>query len=253
MRSPTRATADAVLTGDSTIPSAVWRDVSRFLDNMRLESAAMSAPTPAPALTAMLEVPFSHMPARAPDRREWTRVHRHLRPVAALCAASCAMFGGLAAAGALPRPLQHASASFGSHFGVGMPRATRTPAAPRNVAAPAPPSAAPASVALSTAARSGAFLAAPVAPVAKPPELADLLAANPPVAMSPPRISSFGSGPLPLSLPRDLLPAELDPNDVVPGSVHPVTEPDPAPEEPEQPQHERPHRHGLSRIGSRER
>ena len=140
MRSPSHAIADAVLRGEPITASPAWRDVASFLDDLRLESAATSAPTPSPPLEALLDRPTARVLRTAePDARRRTRVLLRLRPVAALCAASCVTFGGLAAAGALPGPLQHAGATFGSRFGVGIPGATRIPRCRRPMQLPRNP------------------------------------------------------------------------------------------------------------------
>jgi len=247
MRSPSRATADAVLGGDPITASPAWQGVAGFLDNLRLESAAMSAPAPSLVLEARLDHPTAGVvrTAEAGARRQ-TSVLSRLRPVAALCAASCVTFGGLAAAGALPGPLQHASASFGSHFGVGIPGATRSPAVP-----PAAARGADSSAKFNAAGLRDVESPPSVAATGKSPALAPADDTKRPVAVPLSPTSSLGSSPLRLSLRLDVLPTALDPKNVAPRAVRHAAAPKPSPENSGQ-QSPR-HRRGLSRISSRER
>ena len=239
MRSPSHATADAVLRGDPIPSPPVWRGVAGFLDDLRLESAAMSAPAPSPPLEALLDRPTARVLRTAvPDARRRTRVLLHLRPVAALCAASCVTFGGLAAAGALPGPLQHASASFGSHFGVGIPGATRTPAVPPADAAAAEP----AGHAPEANAAGPRDVETPpsVAPItATAPALAPSDDTKPPAAVPPSPISSIDSGPLPVSVPLEVSPTVLDTTNLAPRTVRNAAEPSPEKPGQQQPRHRR--------------
>ena len=239
MRSPSHAIADAVLRGEPITASPAWRDVASFLDDLRLESAATSAPTPSPPLEALLDRPTARVLRTAePDARRRTRVLLRLRPVAALCAASCVTFGGLAAAGALPGPLQRAGATFGSHFGVGIPGATRTPAVPPADAAAAEP--AGYSPKAHAAGPRDVETPPSVAPItAKTPALAPSDDTKPPAAVPPSPISSIDSGPLSLSLPLEVLPTTLDPKNLAPRTVRNTAEPSPEKPGQQQPRHHR--------------
>jgi hypothetical protein len=58
------------------------------------------------------------------------RRHRGLRPAAAALTAGVVAFGGLAAAGALPGPLQRASANLGEKLGIELPAPGSSPTKP---------------------------------------------------------------------------------------------------------------------------
>ena len=222
------------------------RDVVSFLDDLRLESAAMSAPAPSPALEARLERPTARV-LRTVEAfaRPRTRMNSRLRPVVALCAASCVTFGSLAAAGALPGPLQHASARFGSHFGIGIPGATRTRAVPPVDAASAAAGSTPEPNAAGPWDVERSRWAEPT-PV-RAPVLASSDEAK--ASVSPLPIANIGSSPLPLSLSLEVLPSALDPRNVARAVRHGAGQESPA----DRGQQRRSHRPGLSRIWARKR
>src|SRR5947209_17492700 len=105
----------------------------------------MAAPAPGPSLAAALDGrrPRPVVPEPFPAARR-ARVSVRLRPAAVVLAASTFTFSGLAAAGALPGPIQRASAALGSHIVIWLPGASHPapvqhPAAPADHPAPTPP------------------------------------------------------------------------------------------------------------------
>jgi hypothetical protein len=91
-------------------------------------------PEPRPALVARLDgytplhaVPDPLATPPAPAARSRRRV---LRPLAAACVGGAVLFGGLAAAGALPAPLQRVSAEVGARIGIDLPVPDLTEPAP---------------------------------------------------------------------------------------------------------------------------
>jgi hypothetical protein len=103
-------------------------EVDDFLAAMRTGYGAMPAPAPRPELASILDgrrrlrtVPEPIEPAT--DRpASWSRWTRPLRPVALAFAGATVLFSGLAVAGALPAPVQRASADLATHVGLDLPR-----------------------------------------------------------------------------------------------------------------------------------
>src|SRR3954454_17319650 len=99
--------------------NAQFGDVEQFLTELRTVGDATAAPAPNAALVEILEggrVPRASAAPRADvARRRW------LRPVVMPATIATVLFGGLAAAGALPAPVQHATARFAAHLGVTLP------------------------------------------------------------------------------------------------------------------------------------
>jgi hypothetical protein len=124
---------DLAFDGQAVAATSPLREVAAFLDDVRLEAAAMPAPTPGPALTAIFDGRRSlpHTPTARPASPR-PRPHLRLRPVTALVAVTAVTFGGLATAGALPGPMQRVSAELGMHVGIWLPGTpTPSPTAPR--------------------------------------------------------------------------------------------------------------------------
>lgn len=114
-------------------------DVQDFFTTMRNDFGAAPAPDPRPVLASILDgrrplrtvaEPIATAPTRPATLPGW---HRWPRPVAAAVATGTLLFSGLAAAGALPAPLQRVSADVGSSLGFDLPR----PAGSENHAPPA--------------------------------------------------------------------------------------------------------------------
>ena len=149
-------TADALLDGrrvDDERELRSHRDVERFLGELRSTASAHAAPAPNAALTAILDgrapIGRTHEVGDASGARARVRpfvpARRWLR--AGTCVPSAVfavLFGGLAAAGALPAPVQHATAHFASHFGVTLPGASRSRHVPSTAPATAVTHATPA-------------------------------------------------------------------------------------------------------------
>jgi hypothetical protein len=138
MTRPVRhAEADAVVEGRA-VPASL-ASVAVLVGELRSEFGASEAPVPRPALATRLD---GHRPLHAvPDPSdtvdEVARVRRRrrgLRPAAAAVTAGVVVFGGLAAAGALPGPLQRASADLGEMVGIELPAPGATGRAPANPA-----------------------------------------------------------------------------------------------------------------------
>ena len=134
-----RRDSDALLEGHPLDAGVDLAEVDAFLAEMRADFAALPAPTPRPTLAATLDGRRELRPASGPTPKPTVpepgpRVHYHFKPVAALLAGGLALFGGLAAAGALPGPIQRATADATSHLGIdlpGMPSPTAPPASVR--------------------------------------------------------------------------------------------------------------------------
>ncbi len=97
-------------------------DVETFIDELRTIAATTPAPVASGELAMMLDGDWTPaalspapLPATARTRRRWPRV------AIAAPAFAAVLFGGFAAAGALPSPLQHATARFVAHLGVTIP------------------------------------------------------------------------------------------------------------------------------------
>jgi hypothetical protein len=170
-----RRDTDGLVAGHRIETDPGLDDVDAFLDAMRTEFGATPPPEPRPTLASTLDGRRPLRPAAGPrvhptfpDRRRRPHV---LRPVAAFATAGVLLFGGLAPAGALPGPVQRATADVTSHLGIHLPgladahsearvqddpdhtrtpRTTQprpgTPAAPTAPTAPAPPAPAPTTV-----------------------------------------------------------------------------------------------------------
>jgi hypothetical protein len=132
------AEAGAVVDGRA-VPDSLT-NVAVLVDELRREYGATAVPVPHPALAARLDghralhaVPD---PADAVDEVARARRRRRgLRPAAFAVTAGVVAFGGLAAAGALPGPLQRASADLGGKLGIELPApGTRDPSPAKPVA-----------------------------------------------------------------------------------------------------------------------
>lgn len=127
-----RRDTDGLVEGHRVDQDPGLDDVDSFLDAMRTEFGATPPPEPRPTLASTLDGRRPLRPASGP------RVHttfparrprrRGLRPVAAFATAGIVLFGGLATAGALPGPVQRATADVTAHVGIHLPG--RTPANP---------------------------------------------------------------------------------------------------------------------------
>jgi hypothetical protein len=123
-----RRDTDALLDGRRVEPDSGLDDVDSFLDAMRTEFGATPPPEPRPTLASTLDGRRPLRPASGPrvhttfpDRQPKSKV---FRPVAAFAAAGVVLFGGLATAGALPGPVQRATADVTSHVGIDLPGGT---------------------------------------------------------------------------------------------------------------------------------
>jgi hypothetical protein len=120
-----RRDTDGLVAGHRVDSDPGLDDVDSFLDAMRTEFGATPPPEPRPTLAATLDGRRPLRPASGP------RVHttfperrprrRTLRPVAAFATAGVVLFGGLATAGALPGPVQRATADVTAHVGIHLP------------------------------------------------------------------------------------------------------------------------------------
>jgi hypothetical protein len=130
-----RHDSDALLDGETLGTDGELDDVEAFLADMRLEFSALPAPEPRPTLAATLDGrrelrPASSGPVPKPTVPEpGPRVHYRFRPIAAMLVSGAVLFGGLATAGALPGPLQRATAEATSHLGIHLPGDTTSPPA----------------------------------------------------------------------------------------------------------------------------
>jgi hypothetical protein len=120
-----RRDTDGLVAGHRAEADPRLDDVDAFLDAMRAEFGATPPPEPRPTLASTLDGRRPLRPAAGPrvhptfpDRRRRPHV---LRPVAAFAAAGVMLFGGLATAGALPGPVQRATADVTSHVGIHLP------------------------------------------------------------------------------------------------------------------------------------
>jgi hypothetical protein len=125
-----RRDTDGLVAGHRTDENPGLDDVDAFLDTMRTEFGATPPPEPRPTLASTLDGRRPLRPASGP-RVHTTyperRPRRHgLRPVAAFAAAGVVLFGGLATAGALPGPVQRATADVTAHVGIDLPGRTET-------------------------------------------------------------------------------------------------------------------------------
>ena len=126
-----RRDAEALLDGRPLQHDSGLEDVDAFFADMRLELGAMPAPEPRPTLASTLDGRRPLRPATSPTPKPTfppsrPRSHR-LRPAVAVFAAGTVLFGGLAGAGALPDPVQRATAEVTSHLGVELPGAAKSP------------------------------------------------------------------------------------------------------------------------------
>jgi hypothetical protein len=126
-------TADALLDGrthgDGIDLAGRDAEIATFIAALRDDADRTPAPAPNAALVAIFDSGRDVRPLRAiagderrrrdaiveRARRRWTRT------IAAPSIAGAVLFGGLAAAGALPAPLQHAAAHAAAHLGVTLP------------------------------------------------------------------------------------------------------------------------------------
>jgi hypothetical protein len=126
-----RRDSDALLDGETLGTDAELDDVEAFLADMRLEFSALPAPEPRPTLAATLDGRRELRPASGPVPKPTIpkpgpKVHYRFRPIAAMLVSGVVLFGGLATAGALPGPLQRATADATSHLGIHLPGDTTT-------------------------------------------------------------------------------------------------------------------------------
>ena len=133
-----RRDCDALLDGQPLDAGADLGEVDAFLAEMRAEFAEPPAPAPRPTLAATLDGRRELRPASGPTPKPTVpepgpRVHYHFKPVVALLAGGLALFGGLATAGALPGPIQRATADATSHLGIDLPGAPSPTAPPASV------------------------------------------------------------------------------------------------------------------------
>jgi hypothetical protein len=132
-----RRDSEALIEGDPIDDDSGLEDVEAFLTTMRSEFAATPAPAPRPTLAATLDGRRELRPKSGPAPKPTfpkprPRTRWGLRPVAAVFATGAVLFGGLAGAGALPGPIQRATASVGSHVGLHLPGLTEATPAGRN-------------------------------------------------------------------------------------------------------------------------
>jgi hypothetical protein len=130
-----RRDTDDLVAGQRTDENPGLDDVDAFLDAMRTAFGATPPPEPRPTLAATLDGRRPLRPASGP-RVHTTFPERHprrqgLRPVAAFATAGIVLFGGLATAGALPGPVQRATADITAHVGIHLPGDTDAPAEAR--------------------------------------------------------------------------------------------------------------------------
>jgi hypothetical protein len=125
-----RRDTDGLVDGHRVESDPGLDDVDAFLAAMRTEFGASPTPEPRPTLASTLDGRRPLRPASGPrvhttfpERRPPRRV---LRPVAAFAAAGVVLFGGLATAGALPDPVQRATADVTSHVGIHLPGRTES-------------------------------------------------------------------------------------------------------------------------------
>lgn len=128
-----RRDSDALLDGETIGTDADLDAVEAFLAEMRLELSALPAPEPRPTLAATLDGRRELRPASGPVPKPTIpepgpRVHYRFRPIAAMLVSGAVLLGGLATAGALPGPLQRATADATSHLGIHLPGDTTAPA-----------------------------------------------------------------------------------------------------------------------------
>lgn len=108
--------------------------VDRFLHALRMTIDAEPAPRPTPALHARLR---DGRPVRVVSLARWNtgrRLQRRARTMVLVAATSVAAFSTVTAAGALPAPVQHASAVLADKLGIHVP----DPTAPRHAPRPNP-------------------------------------------------------------------------------------------------------------------
>ncbi len=130
-----RRDSDALLDGQPLDADTDLAEVDAFLAEMRAAFAALPAPSPRPTLAATLDGRRELRPASGPVPKPTVpepgpRVHYRFRPIAALLAGSVVLLGGLATAGALPGPIQRATADAASHLGIDLPGSPSAPSTP---------------------------------------------------------------------------------------------------------------------------
>ncbi|HEY3831478.1 MAG TPA: hypothetical protein VGO03_04245 [Acidimicrobiia bacterium] len=127
--------SDALLAGRAMSDGTTARgqvEIERFFGELRNVAEHAPAPRPNAALAAVLDGGRGRLPvfefadgARAQEREtRFATLRRWLRPAivpSAVAAVLLGGLGGLAGAGALPAPLQHATARVVSHLGVSIP------------------------------------------------------------------------------------------------------------------------------------
>jgi hypothetical protein len=225
-----RRDTEALVAGERVDHDGSLDDVDAFLGAMRSEGLT-PAPEPRPTLASTLDGRRPLRPATGPRvhatfpaRRPRRRV---LRPAAVVGAAGAVLFGGLATAGALPGPVQRATADVSAHVGIHLPGATDsepdvrirvdpdpsgrerpTPRAPRvttTPTAPAQPPVAPSTPVPAPAPPTVPSVPLPVpTPITTPSGLPEVLPSLPPVGPTGPAGPS-SPGPV-RSLIEDLLP-----------------------------------------------
>jgi hypothetical protein len=182
--------ADRLVAGTANAVHPRDARVDRFLDDLRTSAASERAPEPNSVLASLLVDgrPRAGAPpinaASLRPRATSARPRARLRLAAIIVAGTTALCG-MAAAGALPAPVQHAVARVVQHIGIDLPGAPaphRAPSRPRRGTRPAPHGA--------------------TTTVANPPTTSGATGGAPGTAPSPP------SAPLPsVTLPTVTLPA----------------------------------------------
>jgi hypothetical protein len=127
-----RRDTEALLDGRLLSGDHPLANVGGFLDTMRADYSFQPPPLPRPALAAILvegRRPLRSVSAPRPVRPQavrawrWPQWNVRLRTlVVALTTTGAVTFGGLATAGALPGPLQRASADLSAQVGIDLPR-----------------------------------------------------------------------------------------------------------------------------------
>lgn len=122
-----RRDTEALVAGTRVEDDPALDPVDSFLDTMRTEFGATTAPEPRPTLAATLDGRRPLRPAAGPVVRptfpEPRPRRRFAKPAAVVAATGAVLFGGLATAGALPGPVQRTTAELGTRIGIHLPGA----------------------------------------------------------------------------------------------------------------------------------
>ncbi len=232
-----RSESDALLDGEALGADSGLEDVEAFLADVRLEYGALPAPAPRPTLAATLDGRRELRPASGPVPKPTVpepgpRIHYRLRPLTALVVSGAVLFGGLATVGALPGPVQRATADVTSHLGIHLPGGATTPPASvptgrrghgagSSSTAPGSGQHDPTGTVATTPPSPGASTATPVAPgVPAPATPTTPTVPLPPPTTTPPSAPlppTLGTTPLFTTLPS--LPGLVAPTDAT-GALH---------------------------------